>query len=199
MIFKIIKDEESGLHVSYWVMDKGEEFFTCDVSYLPSLENGLVLDLGCTFVTKGSFTYQEAGSDIITTSVASNFDNYRPPKSNKIIALEDDTRWCYCSSLGVIEFSKEQTPIVRPEKTITGEHITLLSRSLNYITNNNNQDIFIVNPLFKSEPKTIVYKKHENDEFADLSYGKYLKIETGETVILKTNVDVSIPKVYYYN
>lgn len=199
MDFKAFRDRENGLIITYWVMDKDEEFFSCDVSYLPCLENGLVLDMGCNFITKGSFTYQEAGSSTITTGIAPYFSNYRPPKPNKVTALEDDTRWCYALSLDAIELEKEKLPISQWGRTITGEHISVSSSSLNYIKNNDKQDIFIVNPLFKSEPETIEYKKNEDDEFVDLTYGKYLKIEDGETVILRSKVDVSIPKVYYYN
>jgi len=59
------------------------------------------------------------------------------------------------------------------------------------------KDFYIANPLLNSEPNTISYKKENSNDFINLEFGKYLKIISGETITLKSTLDIHIPKVYY--
>jgi hypothetical protein len=161
--FKNFRDSKNKLLLSYWTMNKGEIFITCDLSKtsLELGEDNQIEDYGCTFVAEGSFTFQEIGTDTITTVYAGDCFNRRPQKAVLITAIEDNTHWCY--SLHV----------------------------------NQNKDLYLANPIYKSELNTITYKSPTQENFTNLNFGKYLRIKKGEVFEIQSVIDTYIPKLYY--
>jgi hypothetical protein len=200
--FKKFRDSKNKLFLSYWNMNKGEIFITCDLLNIPLGDDNQIEDYGCTFVTSGSFTYQEMDSDTLITAFAGDSLNRRPQKSILIRALEDNTNWCFAvhsDTLFTIDKNKgtgwecSKTPIVlngEQIKIMAGETITVVDLD---------KDIYIANPICESEPNTISYKSSEEENFTSLDFGKYLKIAQGKTFNIQSTLDTYLPKIYYTN
>ena len=202
--FKNYRDSKNKLFLTYWNMNRGEVFVTCDLSNtnISLGDDNQIEDYGCTFVTTGSFTYQETGSDIITTAYAGDSINRRPNKSIIIRALEDNTTWCYSLHFNSIFTTDESEGITREflktPRVLMGEQIKISSGETLTLVDTD-KDIYITNPLYGSEPNTISYRSFEEDNYSDLGFGKYLKIKKGEIFNIQSTIDTYIPKVYYSN
>lgn len=202
--FKNFRDNKTKLLISYWTMNKGERFTTCDLSKTGLVlgEDNQILDYGCTFLTQGSASYQEVESEIITTVYPGDSFNRRPLKAVMITALEDDTRWCYALHVNSLFTTDEVRELdwdcPNAPKVLTGEQIKIGAEETIEITAND-KDIYIVNPLYGFEENTISYKTSSDDDFDDLKVGKYFKIGKGKTFIVKSKVDTYIPKIYLDN
>jgi hypothetical protein len=201
---KNFRDSKNKLFLTYWNMNKGEVFVTCDLSNtnISLGDDNQIEDYGCTFVTTGSFTYQETGSDIITTAYAGDSINRRPNKSIIIRALEDNTTWCYSLHFNSIFTTDESEGITREflktPRVLMGEQIKISSGETLTLVDTD-KDIYITNPLYGSEQNTISYRSFEEDNYSDLGFGKYLKIKKGEIFNIQATIDTYIPKVYYSN
>lgn len=197
---KVFRDRDNRLILTYWEMNKNEEFYTCDLSTIPKGEDGKIEDYGCTFVTSGKITYQESGSDLIETSITGEANNRRPQKSVKMIILEDNTKFCYCLDFDALlttnTCSGQGDMMNSSARKLIGESI-FVSSGLYLDIQDTEKDFYIANPLLNSEPNTISYKKENSNDFINLECGKYLKIISGETITLKSTLDIHIPKVYY--
>jgi hypothetical protein len=198
--FKNFRDSKNKLFLTYWNMNKGEVFTTCDLSFLPVENDNQIEDYGCTFVTSGSFTYQETESDIITNVYAGDSFNRRPSKSVIIRALEDNSNWCYSLHFDSIFTTNENEGIdwesSKNPKVINGEQIKI-SKNESITLFDFDKDIYILNPIYNSVANTISYKSSRENIFSSLDFGKYLKIDKGETFIVQSTVDTYIPKIYY--
>jgi len=202
--YKSFRDNKTKLIISYWTMNKGERFTTCDLSNtgLTLGEDNQILDYGCTFLIQGSASYQEVGTEVITTVYPGDSVNRRPLKAIMITALEDDTRWCYAlhfnslftdnASLG-LSWDCPNGP-----KVITGEQIKIEAGETLKIVDKN-RDFYIANPLYGLEENIITYKSPNDEEFNDFKIGRYLKVEKGETFNFKSTIDTYIPKIYLDN
>lgn len=201
--FKNFRDNKTKLLISYWIMNKGEKFTTCDLSNtsIPLGEDNQILDYGCTFLTQGSGLYQEVGSETIITGHAGDSFNRRPLKAVTITSLEDDSRWCYALHVNSLFTTDEvrglNMDFQNTPKVITGEQFKIKAGETVEIIDNDN-DFYIVNPLYGFEENTISYKT-DNDEFDDLKVGKYFKIGKGKTFTVKSTVETYIPKIYLDN
>jgi hypothetical protein len=199
---KNFRDSKNKLFLTYWNMNAGEVFTTCDLSVIAIEDDNQIEDYGCTFVTSGSFTYQEMGTDVITTVYAGDVLNRRPQKSIIIKALEDNSNWCYSLHFDSIFTTSESEGIFREclttPKVLNGEQIKISAGELITIVDND-KDIYIANPIYNSEPNTISYKSLEEDNFTSLNFGKYLKIKQGKIFNIQSTLDIYIPKVYYAN
>ena len=197
---KVFRDRDNRLILTYWEMNKNEEFYTCDLSTIPKGEDGKIEDCGCTFTTSGKFTYQESGSDLIETSITGEANNRRPQKSVKMIMLEDNTKFCYCLGFDALlttnTCSGQGDVTSSSARKLIGESI-FVSSGIFLDIQDTEKDFYIANPLLNSEPNTISYKKENSNDFINLEFGKYLKIISGETITLKSTLDIHIPKVYY--
>ena len=200
--FKNFRDSRNKLLISYWSMNKGEIFITCDLSKT-SLELGSdnqIEDYGCTFATKGSFTFQEIGTDIITTVYAGDSFNRRPQKAVLITALEDNSKWCYSLHVNSLFTTNESEGIEwecpNTARTLNGEQIKISAGETIELLDNS-KDIYIANPICDSELNTITYKSSSQDDFTNLNFGKYLRIKKGEVFNIHSNIDTYIPKLYY--
>lgn len=199
--FKNFRDNKNKLLLTYWVMNKGESFTTCDLSStgLKLGDDDQILDLGCTFVIRGLGTYHELDTGIIKTAYPGEVFNRRPLKAITITALEDNSIWCYSLHFTGL-FTTDETrglncdcPV--PPKVLTGEQTKISINEIAEISDSN-RDIYIANPLYGSEENTIEYKNSEDMEFVNLTIGKYLKIKKGEVCKIRSRVDTYIPKVY---
>ena len=201
---KNFRDSRSKLFLTYWNMNKGEVFTTCDLSNtnISLGDDNQIEDYGCTFVTSGSATYQEIGSDIITTAYAGDAYNRRTNKSVIIRALEDNTNWCYSLHFNSIFTTNEDEGInwqsLTTPRVINGEQIKI-SAGETITLIDEDKDIWIANPIYDSEPNTISHKSLEKDNFTSLNFGKYLKIGQGKPFELQSMIDTYIPKIYYVN
>ena len=200
--FKNFRDNKNKLFITYWTMNKGEIFITCDLSNtgLELGEDNQIEDYGCTFVTEGSFTFQEIGTDTITTVYAGDSFNRRPSKAVLITALEDNTNWCYSLHYDSLFTSNQSQEIdwecLNSPKIINGEQIKItVGERIELV--DNDKDIYIANPIYKSELNTISYKNSSQENFTSLNFGKYLKIKKGEVFNIQSTVDTYIPKFYY--
>ena len=199
--FKNFRDNKNKLFLTYWVMNKGESFTTCDLSNtgLKLGDDNQILDLGCTFATQGSGTYHELDSGTIKTVYPGEVFNRRPLKAVTITALEDNSIWCYSLHFTGLFTTDEarglnsECPI--PPKVLTGEQ-TKISANETIELSDLDRNIYIANPLYGSEENTISYKTLDDADFISLNCGKYLKIKKGETCKIKSKVDTYIPKVY---
>lgn len=202
--FKNFRDNKTKLLISYWTMNKGEKFTTCDLSNtgLNLGDDNQILDYGCTFLTQGSASYQEVGTELITTVYPGDSFNRRPLKAVMITALEDDTRWCYALHINSLFTTDEARGLdwdcPNAPKVITGEQIKIGAGETIEIIDND-RDIYIVNPLFGFDENTITYKSENDEEFDDLKIGKYLKIGRDKTFTIKSVVDTYIPRIYLDN
>jgi hypothetical protein len=200
--FKNFRDSKNKLLISYWSMNKGETFITCDLSKT-SLQLGSdnqIEDYGCTFVTTGSYTIQEIGTDTITTIHAGDSLNRRPLKSILITALEDNSKWCYSLHVNSL-FTTNESEGVEWEcpssaKTLNGEQIKISAGETIQLLDKT-KDIYIANPICDSELNTITYKSSSENNFTNLNFGKYLKIKKGEVFNIQSTIDTYIPKLYY--
>lgn len=202
--FKNFRDNKTKLLISYWTMNKGERFTTCDLSNtgLSLGEDNQILDYGCTFLTQGSASYQEIESEVITIVHPGDSFNRRPLRAVMITALEDDTRWCYALHINSLFTTDEVRGLnwdcPNAPKVITGEQIKIgAGETLEVI--DDDKDFYIVNPLYGFEENTITYKTSDNEEFDDLKVGKYFKVGRGKTFIIKSKIDTYIPKIYLDN
>jgi hypothetical protein len=200
--FKNFRDSKNKLFLTYWNMNKGEVFTTCDLSFFPVENDNQIEDYGCTFVTSGSFSYQETESDIITTVYAGDVLNRRPQKSIIIRALEDNANWCYSLHFNSLFTSNESEGLnwdcLNVPKVLHGEQIKISAGETITVVDVD-KDIYIANPIYNSEPNTISYKNSEEDSFTSFNFGKYLKIEQGKTFNIQSTLDTYLPKVYYIN
>lgn len=199
--FKNFRDNKNKLFLTYWVMNKGESFTTCDLSNtgLKLGNDDQILDLGCTFAIQGLGTYHELDTGIIKTAYPGEVFNRRPLKAVTITALEDNSIWCYSLHFTGL-FTTNQTlglncecPV--PPRVLTGEQ-TKISVNETIELSDSNRDIYIANPLYSSEENTIEYKISDDTEFISLNFGKYLKIKKGEICKIRSKVDTYIPKVH---
>lgn len=200
--FKRFRDSKNKLCTSYWNMNKGEIFITCDLSKIPIGDDNQIEDYGCTFVTSGSLTYREIDSNASVIVSAGDCFNRRPQKAILITALEDNTKWCYSVHMDTlfttnvdegIDWVCFNTPI-----TLNGEQIKISTgETINLV--DNEKDIWITNPIYDSEPNTIAYKSSEDESFTSLNFGKYLKIGKGKSFDIQATIDTYIPKVYQIN
>jgi len=199
---KNFRDSRSKLFLTYWNMNAGEVFTTCDLSVIPIEDDNQIEDYGCTFVTSGSFTYQEMGTDVITTVYAGDVLNRRPQKSIIIKALEDNSNWCYSLHFDSLFTTNEDEGInwesLTTPRVINGEQIKISAGETITIVDDD-KDIYIANPIYDSEPNTISHKSLEKDSFTSLNFGKYLKIGQGKPFELQSTIDTYIPKIYYVN
>lgn len=199
---KNFRDSRSKLFLTYWNMNAGEIFTTCDLSVIPIEDDNQIEDYGCTFVTSGSFTYQEMGTDVITTVYAGDVLNRRPQKSIIIKALEDNSNWCYSLHFDSLFTTNEDEGInwesLTTPRVINGEQIKISAGETITIVDDD-KDIYIANPIYDSEPNTISHKSLEKDSFTSLNFGKYLKIGQGKPFELQSTIDTYIPKIYYVN
>ena len=199
---KNFRDSRNKLFLTYWNMNAGEVFTTCDLSVIPIEDDNQIEDYGCTFVTSGSFTYQEMGSDTIITAYAGDSINRRPNKSVIIKALEDNTNWCYSLHFDSIFTTNEDEGInwqsLTTPRVITGEQIKI-SAGETITLIDDDKDIWIANPIYDSEPNTISHKNIEDESFTSLNFGKYLKIGQGNSFELQSTIDTYLPKIYYTN
>lgn len=198
--FVKFRDSKNKLCLSYWNMNKGETFITCDLPKIPKGDDDQIEDYGCTFITSGSFIYQEMGSDVIITAQPGDSINRRPQNSIIIRALEDNTNWCYSVHIDTlftvnrdegIDWECLKTPILLNGEQIkisAGETITVVD---------DDKDIYIANPIYNSESNTISYKSLEEESFISLNFGKYLKVKQGKTFKLQSTIDSYLPKVYW--
>jgi hypothetical protein len=197
---KNFRDSRSKLFLTYWNMNAGEVFATCDLSVIPIEDDNQIEDYGCTFVTSGSLTYQEIKTDVITTVYAGDVLNRRPQKSIIIKALEDNSNWCYSLHFDSIFTTNKDEGInwqsSTTPKVINGEQIKISAGEIITIVDQD-KNIYIANPIYDSEPNTISYKNSEEEIFTSLDFGKYLKIEQGKTFNIQSTLDTYLPKVYY--
>lgn len=202
--FKNFRDNKSKMFISYWNMNKGETFFTCDLTKtgVELGDDDQIQDYGCTFAITGSYTYQEMGSETISTVNAGDAFNRRPLKAVLITALEDNSRWCYALHFDSLFTSNESSGLdwdtTTDSKTLEGESIKI-SAGETLTLLDNDKDIYIVNPIYDTEIKAISYKKSSDETFTNLIYGKYLKIGKGKSFDIQSSIDTYIPKVYYSN
>ena len=200
--FKNYRDSKNKLFLTYWNMNKGEVFTTCDLSFFPAESDKQIEDYGCTFLTSGSCTYQEVGSDIVTTAYAGDAYNRRPNKSVIIKALEDNTNWCYSLHFNSLFTSNESEGLnwdcLDSPKVLNGEQIKISTEETITLVDTD-KDIWIANPIYNSEPNTISYRNSEDESFTSLDFGKYLKIKQGKTCYMQSTLDTYLPKVYYIN
>jgi hypothetical protein len=183
-------------------MNKGETFITCDLSKtsLELGEDNQIEDYGCTFLTQGSFNYQEIGTDTITTVYAGDCFNRRPQKAVLITAIEDNTHWCYSLHFNSL-FTTNESEGVEWEcpssaKTLNGEQIKISAGETIEVVDKN-KDLYLANPIYKSELNTITYKSPTQENFTNLNFGKYLRIKKGEVFEIQSVIDTYIPKLYY--
>jgi hypothetical protein len=199
---KNFRDSRSKLFLTYWNMNAGEVFTTCDLSVIPTEDDNQIEDYGCTFVTSGSFTYQELETNLITTVYAGDVLNRRPQKSIIIKALEDNSSWCYSLHFDSLFTTNEDEGIdwqsLTTPRVINGEQIKISAGETITIVDND-KDIYIANPIYGSEPDAISHKSLEKDSFTSLNFGKYLKIGQGKPFELQSTIDTYIPKIYYVN
>jgi len=201
---KNFRDSKNKLFLTYWVMNKGQVFVTCDLSNtnISLGDDNQIEDYGCTFVTSGSFTYQELETNLITTVYAGDVLNRRPQKSIIIKALEDNSSWCYSLHFDSLFTTNEDEGLnwdcLNSAKVINGEQIKISAGETITIVDND-KDIYITNPIYDSEPDTISHKSLEKDSFTSLNFGKYLKIRQGIPFELQSTIDTYIPKIYYVN
>ena len=201
---KNFRDSKNKLFLTYWVMNKGQVFVTCDLSNtnISLGDDNQIEDYGCTFVTSGSFTYQELETNLITTVYAGDVLNRRPQKSIIIKALEDNSSWCYSLHFDSLFTTNEDEGLnwdcLNSAKVINGEQIKISAGETITIVDND-KDIYIANPIYGSEPDTISHKSLEKDSFTSLNFGKYLKIRQGIPFELQSTIDTYIPKIYYVN
>jgi hypothetical protein len=200
--FKNFRDSKNKLLISYWSMNKGETFITCDLSKtsLELGEDNQIEDYGCTFLTQGSFNYQEIGTDTITTVYAGDCFNRRPQKAVLITAIEDNTHWCYSLHVNSL-FTTNESEGVEWEcpssaKTLNGEQIKISAGETIEVVDKN-KDLYLANPIYKSELNTITYKSPTQENFTNLNFGKYLRIKKGEVFEIQSVIDTYIPKLYY--
>lgn len=200
--FKNFRDNKNKLLLSYWTMNKGEIFITCDLSKttLALGKDNQIEDYGCTFATEGSFTFQEVGTGIISTVYAGDSFNRRPQKAVIITALEDNSKWCYSLHFNSL-FTTNESEGVEWEcpssaKTLNGEQIKISAGETIEVVDNN-KDLYLANPIYKSELNTITYKSPTQESFTNLNYGKYLRIKKGEVFNIQSTIDTYIPKLYY--
>ena len=200
--FKNFRDSKNKLLISYWSMNKGETFITCDLSKtsLELGEDNQIEDYGCTFVAEGSFTFQEIGTDTITTVYAGDCFNRRPQKAVLITAIEDNTHWCYSLHVNSL-FTTNESEGVEWEcpssaKTLNGEQIKISAGETIEVVDKN-KDLYLANPIYKSELNTITYKSPTQENFTNLNFGKYLRIKKGEVFEIQSVIDTYIPKLYY--
>jgi len=202
--FNNFRDSRNKLFLTYWNMNKGEVFTTCDLSNtnISLGDDNKIEDYGCTFVTSGSAIYHELETDTITTAYAGDSYNRRPNKSVIIRALEDNTNWCYSLHFDSIFTTNEDEGInwqsLTTPRVINGEQIKISAGEIITIVDND-KDIYIANPIYGSEPDTISHKSLEKDSFTSLNFGKYLKIGQGNSFELQSMIDTYIPKIYYVN
>ena len=202
--YKTFRDSKNKLIISYWNMNKGETFFTCDLSNtsLKLGEDNQIEDYGCTFVTQGSFTYREMGTDINTTVHAGDSFNRRPLKSILITALEDNTNWCYSLHYNSLFTSNESLGLhwetANSPKILEGEQIKVSANEVITFIDEDKVN-YIVNPICDDEIQAISYKTSDSETFTNLKYGKYLKIEKGKSYDIKSNADTYIPKIHFIN
>jgi hypothetical protein len=201
---KNFRDSKNKLFLTYWNMNKGEVFTTCDLSNTNILlgDDNQIEDYGCTFVTSGSFTYQEIESDIVITAFAGDVYNRRPNKSVIIRALEDNTTWCYSLHFNSLFTTNEDEGInwqsLTTPEVLTGEQIKISTGEIITLIDVD-KDIYITNPIYNSEPNTISYRNFGEDNYNSLGFGKYFKIKKGEIFNIQSTIDTYIPKVYYSN
>lgn len=200
--FKNFRDNKSKLFITYWNMNKGETFVTCDLSKsgMKLGDDNQIEDYGCIFATQGSGTFQEVGTDIITTVYTGDVLNRRPLKAVIITALEDNSKWCYSLHFNSLFTSNESQNLdwdcPNAPKILTGEHIKIeAGQTISVI--DNDKDIYIANPIYNSEQDTISHKGSDKNDFTSLNFGKYLKIKRGESFEIKSTIDTYIPKIYY--
>lgn len=200
--FKNFRDSKNKLLISYWSMNKGETFITCDLSKtkLELGKDNQIEDYGCTFATTGSYTIQEMGTDTITTIYAGDSLNRRPLKSILITALEDNSKWCYSLHFNSL-FTTNETEGIEWEcpssaKTLNGEQIKISAGETIEVVDND-KDLYLANPIYNSEVNTITYKNTSQNNFTSLNFGKYLKIKKGEVFNIQSTIDTYIPKLYY--
>ena len=200
--FKNFRDSKNKLLISYWTMNKGEIFITCDLSKtkLELGEDNQIEDYGCTFATTGSYAIQEIGTDTITTIRAGDSLNRRPSKSILITALEDNSKWCYSLHVNSLFTTNEsegtEWECPNNARTLYGEQIKISAGETIELLDND-KDIYIVNPLYESKLNTITYKSPSQENFTNLNYGKYLRIKKGEVFNIQSTIDTYIPKLYY--
>ncbi len=171
--FKNFRDNKNKLFITYWVMNKGESFITCDLSKtgLKLGDDNQILDLGCTFPTSGSYSFEEVDSGIITNVCAGESFNRRPMKAVRITALEDNCKWCYALHFTGLFTSNESENQdwdcpMRP-KVLHGEQIKISAEeTIDLIDNDKN--IWIVNPIYESDSNTISYKTSDDSDFKSL-------------------------------
>lgn len=200
--FKNFRDSRNKLLISYWTMNKGEIFITCDLSKtsLRLGEDNQIEDYGCTFATTGSYTIQEIGTDTITTIHAGDSLNRRPQKAVLITALEDNSKWCYSLHVNSLFTTNEsegtEWECPSTARTLYGEQIKISAGEAIELFDND-KDIYIVNPLYESKLNTITYKSSSQENFTNLNYGKYLRIKKGDVFNIQSTIDTYIPKLYY--
>lgn len=197
---KAFRDRENRLILTYWTMNTGEEFYTCDLSYLPLNSNNQVDDYGCTFVATGNLNFQEAGTSVIFDAKPGDAFNTRPQKSIKITALEDNCRWCYAlsfDSLGTTNACTDpNSSYVSSGKRLTGESIkTPAGQEIE--VSDPDKDIYIANPFLDTPANTLLYRNPDDQYFTNMETGKFYKIEKGNSIIIQSTIDGYIPKVYY--
>lgn len=202
--FKTFRDSKNKLIVSYWTMNKGEMFITCDLSKtgIKVDNDDQIEDYGCTFLIQGRCTCKLVNGDEVIEVKAGEYSNRRRREGIIITALEDNTRWCYSlhfDSLFTTDDAKgldwdcPNTP-----KVLEGEQIKISAgETINFV--DNEKDVYIVNPIYDSEIKALSYKSNNDENFNNLNYGKYLKIAKGKTFEIKSTMDIYIPKLHYIN
>lgn len=200
--FKNFRDNKTKLLISYWIMNKGQSFTTCNLSKtgLKLGNDNQILDFGCTFPTTGSYTIQENDSEVVTTVYAGESVNRRPLTAITITALEDNCRWCYSLHVNSLFTSNAALELdwdcPNAPKVLHGEQLKISADEVLSL-NDIDKDLYIVNPIYGSEENTISYKFSDDENFNSLNVGKYLKIEKDNVCEIKSTVDTYIPKVYF--
>lgn len=202
--FKNFRDIRNKLLISYWNMNKGETFITCDLSKtgLELGEDNQILDYGCTFATTGSYTFQEIGSEVSTTVYAGDAFNRRPLRSVLITALEDNSRWCYALHVDSLFTSNEALGLdwdcPNGPKIMDGDQIKISADEIVTFVDEDKTN-YIANPIYDPEIQAISYKTSDSETFSNLKYGKYLKLEKGKSYDIKSSIDTYIPKIHFTN